>query len=34
MSFKPIETQEQLDEVLKDRLKRERDTVKKDYEGW
>lgn len=34
MSFKPIETQEQLEEVLKDRLRCERDTVKKDYEGW
>lgn len=32
--FKVIETQEQLEEVLKDRLKRERDTVKKDYEGY
>ena len=32
--FKAIETQEQLDEVLKDRLKRERDTVLKDFEGY
>lgn len=32
--FKKIETQEQLEEVLKDRLKRERETVKKDYEGY
>lgn len=32
--FKKIETQEQLEEVLKDRLKRERDTVKKEYEGY
>lgn len=32
--FKVIETQEQLEEVLKDRLKRERETVKKDYEGY
>lgn len=32
--FKAIETQEQLDEVLKERLKRERDTVKKEYEGF
>ena len=32
--FKVIETQEQLEEVLKDRLKRERDTVKKEYEGY
>ena len=32
--FKKIETQEQLDEVLRDRLKRERETVKKEYEGY
>lgn len=32
--FKVIETQEQLDEILRDRLKRERETVKKDYEGY
>lgn len=32
--FKVIETQEQLEDVLKDRLKRERDTVKKEYEGY
>ena len=32
--FKPIETQEQLEEVLKERLKRERETVKKEYEGY
>ena len=32
--FKPIETQEQFDEMVKERLKRERDTVKKDYEGY
>lgn len=30
MSFKPIETQEELDEVIKDRLAREN----KKYEGW
>ena len=32
--FKKIETQEQLEEVLKDRLKRERETVKKEFEGY
>lgn len=32
--FKVIETQEQLEDVLRDRLKRERDTVKKEYEGY
>ena len=32
--FKVIETQEQFDEMLKDRLKRERETVKKEYEGY
>lgn len=32
--FKKIETQEQLEEVLKERLKRERDTVKKEFEGY
>lgn len=32
--FKKIETQEQLEEVLRDRLKRERETVKKEYEGY
>lgn len=32
--FKVIETQEQLEAVLKDRLKRERDAVKKEYEGY
>lgn len=34
MEFKPIETQEQLEEILKDRLKREKETVKKEYEGF
>lgn len=32
--FKVIETQEQLDAVLGERLKRERETVKKEYEGF
>lgn len=32
--FKPIETQEELDSIIKDRLKRERDTTNKRFEGW
>lgn len=32
--FTIIETQEQLDAVLKERLKRERETQTKKYEGW
>lgn len=32
--FKVIETQEQLEEVLKDRLKRERETTRKEFEGF
>lgn len=32
--FKVIETQEQLDAILGDRLKRERETVKKEFEGY
>lgn len=32
--FKIIETQEQLDEVLKERLKRERETTRKEFEGF
>ena len=32
--FKVIETQEQLDAIISDRLKRERDTIKKEYEGF
>ena len=32
--FKIIETQEQFEERLKDRLKRERESVKKEYEGF
>ncbi|MBQ8559055.1 MAG: DUF4355 domain-containing protein [Tyzzerella sp.] len=33
-NFKPIETQEELDTVIGERLKRERETVKKEYEGF
>lgn len=32
--FKVIETQEQLDTVISERLKRERETLKKEYEGF
>ena len=32
--FKPIETQEELDGIIKERLKRERDTTTKRFEGW
>lgn len=32
--FKPIESQEELDGIIKDRLKRERETTQKRYEGW
>ena len=32
--FKVIETQEQFEERLKDRLKRERESVRKEYEGF
>lgn len=32
--FKPIETQEELDSIIKERLKRERDTTNKRFEGW
>ena len=32
--FKAIETQEQLEEVLKERLKRERETTRKEFEGF
>ena len=32
--FKPIETQEELDSIIKDRLKRERESTQKKYEGW
>lgn len=32
--FKPIETQEELDNIIKERLKRERESTQKRYEGW
>ena len=32
--FKIIETQEQLDAILGERLRRERETAAKKYEGW
>lgn len=32
--FKAIETQEQLDAIIGERLKRERETIKKEYEGF
>ena len=32
--FKPIETQEELDNIIKDRLKHERETTQKRFEGW
>lgn len=32
--FKAIETQEQLDTIISERLKRERETIKKEYEGF
>lgn len=32
--FKPIESQEELDGIIKERLKRERETAHKRYEGW
>lgn len=32
--FKAIETQEQLDTIISDRLKRERETIRKEYEGY
>lgn len=34
MAFEPIETQEALDAIIADRLKRERDAVTKTFEGW
>lgn len=34
MSFTPIETQEQLDALLKERLSRDREAQAKKYEGW
>lgn len=33
-TFKPIETQEDLDRIIKDRLGRERETTQKRYENW
>lgn len=32
--FKVIESQEELDRIIKDRLKRERESTQKSYEGW
>ena len=32
--FKPIGTQEELDGIIKERLKRERESTQKKYEGW
>lgn len=32
--FKPIETQEQLDSVIKDRIGRAQESVRKEFEGW
>ena len=32
--FKPIESQEELDNIIKERLKRERETTNKRFEGW
>lgn len=32
--FKPIESQEELDNIIKDRLKRERESASKRFEGW
>ena len=33
-TFKAIETQEELDNIVKERLKREREAANKRYEGW
>lgn len=33
-TFKPIETQDELNAIIKERLKRERETTEKRYEGW
>ena len=33
-TFKAIETQEELDSIVKERLKREREAANKRYEGW
>ena len=32
--FKPIETQEELNSIIKERLKRERESTEKRFEGW
>lgn len=32
--FTPITTQEQLDTIIRDRVKRAKESVKKDFEGW
>ena len=32
--FNPITTQEQLDAIIRDRVKRAKESVKKDFEGW
>lgn len=32
--FKPIETQEELDKIITNRLKRERESTEKRFEGW
>ena len=34
MAFEPITTQEQLDNVIKDRITRAEESVKKGFEGW
>lgn len=33
-TFKPIETQEELNNIIKDRLQRERQSTEKRFEGW
>ena len=33
-TFKPIETQEELDAIIEKRLKRERETATKRFDGW
>jgi len=34
MSFKPIETQEQFDEMIKERIGKAKESVRKEYEGY
>jgi len=34
MSFKPIETQEQFDELIKERIGKAKESVRKEYEGY